>query len=122
MMQAGLPAPTLLRRATVGCAMLLPFMLPGCSFSDDRMASAFIDPAAYLYYSCDQLEALAKGSIQQQKTLDGYIKKAEQGTGGKIIATTVYGVDYLNAVGNQRLIEQTAKDKSCPVPESAPPR
>ncbi len=96
--------------------LLSPLAGLGCSMGDDRMAMAYVDPATFRYYSCEQLEAAAKGTEAQQRQIEATISKAERGTGGALVSAVAYRADYLATVGNRRLIAEATKEKNCPPP------
>lgn len=104
-----------------GALLLLLLLLAaaGCSMGDERMAMAYVDPAAYRYHSCEQLAEASATASKRQRELDELIVKAQQDRAGALVTAAVYRGEYLSTVGNLRLIEEAEKGKNCQPPEPA---
>jgi hypothetical protein len=115
-------------RAVAGAALLvLAGHLGGCAGVGDSFASgAFVDPARYDLYDCQQLETERKSLATRTAELQGLIDKAQTGTGGAVVGELAYRNDYISARANAKLAEQAWQKSKCvasapTAPVAAPP-
>ncbi|WP_322517649.1 twin-arginine translocation pathway signal [Rhodopseudomonas palustris] len=83
------------------------------------MSQAFVDPARYNLYNCEQLAAERRGLDARLADLNGLMRKAETGVAGSVVSEVAYRNDYINVKAMSRLAEQTWRDNKCV--EAAPP-
>ncbi|MFC0243622.1 twin-arginine translocation pathway signal [Rhodopseudomonas telluris] len=108
------------RFALVGAGLLAGAGLSGCAaIGDSAMSQAFVDPARYDLYNCEQLAAERKSLDARLADLDGLMRKAETGVAGSVVSEVAYRNDYINVKAQSRLAEQTWRDNKCT--EAAPP-
>ncbi|MGP9811418.1 twin-arginine translocation pathway signal [Rhodopseudomonas sp. NSM] len=94
--------------------------LSGCAaIGDSAMSQAFVDPAKYDLYNCEQLAAERKALDARLADLDGLMRKAQTGVAGSVVSEVAYRNDYINVKAQSRLAEQTWRDNKCV--EAAPP-
>lgn len=115
-----------LTRAVAALSLLaLAAGLGGCAGIGDSFASAaFVDPAKYEQFDCNQLEAERKTQAARTAELQGLIDKAKTGTGGAVVSQVAYGNDYISARASSKLAEETWLRNKCvatPVAPATPP-
>ena len=108
-------------RAAVVLAFALA--LPGCAEMSDSMSLAFADPAKYDLYDCKQLEPERKRLAERTAELQGFMAKAQTGTGGVVVAEMAYRNDYIATRGQARLADEAWQKNRCreTVPGAAMP-
>lgn len=109
------------RAAGLGSAMALvaSLVLGGCSTpGTDSSFTVFADPGRYLYYSCDQINAQLKNWTTREQELRLLMEKAEKGAGGAVVNLIAYKADHVAAMEELKLLNKTARDKSCTMPGS----
>ncbi|MBS0529389.1 MAG: twin-arginine translocation pathway signal [Proteobacteria bacterium] len=97
--------------------------LSGCSSVGDSFAStAFVDPATYELYDCEQLAAqrksLAAQTIAQQKLID----KAKTGVAGSVMGEIAYRNPYIAIRAQAKLADDAWRRNKCeeaPAPAAA---
>lgn len=99
--------------------------LAGCAaIGDSAMSQAFVDPAAYELYDCQQL-ANERTSLSARLTqLDGLMRKAQTGVGGAVVSEVAYRNDYIAVKARARLADQVWQDRACvdkPATPASPP-
>jgi hypothetical protein len=99
-------------------AVLFAAVLPGCALDFD---STLVDPAAYDYYSCEQLRGIFKGLELRQTELEGYLSRAAKDTAGNVIGAVTYGPDLRSTRGRMKVIERVAGRKECDPPVKPAP-
>src|SRR3954453_17518315 len=88
--------------------------LGGCANVGDSFASAaFVDPAKYEQYDCQQLEAERKALATRTAELQGLIAKAETGVGGSVVGELAYRNDYISARASSKLADETWQRNKC---------
>lgn len=98
-------------------AVALAMALGGCSTSGvDSSFTVFADPAKYLYYSCDQINAQLKHWTGREQELRLLMEKAETGAGGAVVNVIAYKADYVSATEELKLLNKAAREKSCMTP------
>jgi hypothetical protein len=118
----GLTARSLGRCASAALAgsaavVALATVLGGCSTSGvDSSFTVFADPAKYLYYSCDQINAQLKHWGTREQELKLLMEKAEQGAGGAVVNLIAYKADYVAATEELKLLNRAAREKNCTTP------
>jgi hypothetical protein len=126
------PSRPLMRAATVAVLLAAAWPLGGCAGLGDSFASgAFVDPAKYELYDCQQLEAERKSLETRTVELQKLIDKAQTGTGGVVIAELAYRNDFISVRAQAKLAEETWQRDKCvatppkpgavPVAAPAPP-
>jgi hypothetical protein len=98
-----------LRGALFGLGMAA---LAACAMSDGPGA-LLIDPGRYSAYHCNDLAARWKGLVAREKDLRALMDKADQTAGGAVIGSLSYRTDYDSVIGEERLLQRTAAEKSC---------
>jgi hypothetical protein len=102
------------RIAPILSLLILASGLGGCASIGDSFASgAFVDPAKYAQYDCQQLEAERKAQSTRTAELQGLIDKAETGTAGTVVGVLAYRNDYVSARASANLVEETWKRNKC---------
>ena len=107
--------------AGLGSAMALvaSLVLGGCSTPGmDSSFTVFADPGRYLYYSCDQINAQLKNWTTREQELRLLMDKAEKGAGGAVVNLIAYKADHVAATEELKLLNKTAREKSCTMPGS----
>ncbi|WP_433993731.1 twin-arginine translocation pathway signal [Rhodopseudomonas palustris] len=96
--------------------------LSGCAaIGDSAMSQAFVDPAKYSLFNCEQLGTERKELDKRLDVLTGLMRKAETGVGGAVVSEVAYRNDYINLKAQSRLAEQTWRDNKCvEAPAAAP--
>jgi len=96
--------------------------LAGCAGVGDGFASgAFVDPAKYELYDCKQLEAERKSLEARSAQLQGYIDKAQTGTGGVIVGEMVYRNDYISTRASLKAANEAWERGKCVAAAPAAP-
>ncbi|WP_420132745.1 twin-arginine translocation pathway signal [Rhodopseudomonas sp.] len=107
----------LTRFAILGAGLLAGAGLSGCAaIGDSAVSQAFVDPARYELYNCEQLAAERKSLDARLADLDGLMRKAETGVAGSVVSEVAYRNDYINVKAQSRLAEQTWRDNKCTEP------
>lgn len=108
------------RFAILGAVLLAGTGLSGCAvMGDSAMSQAFVDPARYELFNCEQLATERKGLDARLAELNALMRKAETGVAGSVVSEVAYRNDYINVKAQSRLAEQTWRDNKCT--EAAPP-
>ncbi len=105
--------------AVAGSVMVvvLAMALGGCSTPGmDSSFTVFADPAKYLYYSCDQINAQLKHWTTREQDLRLLMEKAEKGAGGALVNLVAYKADHVAATEELRLLNKAAREKNCSTP------
>ncbi len=98
----------------------LSLVVAGCSTNADQFGSAFVDPARYALYNCQQLSAEYKTVVEKETELRGLMDRAREGAAGSFVAEAAYGGDYLTYHGRRQGIEEAARRDNCNL--TTPPR
>lgn len=98
--------------ACAGAALLLG----GCSGIGD---SAFVDPARYDLYNCQQLTGARNSSNARVLELERLMAKAETGAAGSVVSGLAYQTEYLSARGNRDAIDEKLARNNCPAATAA---
>jgi hypothetical protein len=98
----------------------LSLVVAGCSTNADQLGSAFVDPARYTLYNCQQLSAEYATVLEKEAELRGLMDRAREGVAGTVVAETAYGGEYLTYHGRRQGIEEAARRDNCSL--TAPPR
>jgi hypothetical protein len=112
------------RFVLLGAGLLSGAGLSGCAaIGDSAMSQAFVDPARYELYNCEQLAVERKGLDARLAELDGLMRKAETGVAGSVVSEVAYRNDYINQKALSRLADQTWRDNKCtePAPQATAP-
>lgn len=88
--------------------------LAGCALNADSVGSTLMaDPLKYQYYDCKQLAATLTSLAAQEQKLRNLIVKAEQDTGGAIVATLAYKNDYMKVRADMKVLRDTQQSRDC---------
>jgi len=116
---ARVPRSTSRRRAGLGAAVfalagvvLAAVTLAGCGLGNGPGA-LFVDPGRYDAYHCNDLAARWKYLLDREKTLRNLMDKASGGSGGSVIGSLAYGVDYDSVLTEKNLVQRQAAEKKC---------
>jgi len=93
-------------------AMCLAGATAGCSTSVDTY---LVDPGRYSAYHCKQLTDRLKELQTRERELLNLTDKASEGGGGALIGGMSYRVQYEKAVGEEKVLRQTAAEKKCAI-------
>jgi hypothetical protein len=113
-------------RLVVSAALLLGAAgLSGCAaIGDSAFSQAFVDPARYELFNCEQLATERKGLDARLADLDRLMRKADTGVAGPVVAEVAYRNDYINVKAQSRLADETWRERKCveaaPTPAAAP--
>lgn len=106
--------PRLSRFAILGTGLLASAAVSGCAaIGDSAMSQAFVDPARYELFNCEQLAAERKGLDARLADLNALMRKAETGVAGSVVSEVAYRNDYINVKAQSRLAEQTWRENKC---------
>ena len=98
----------------LGASLLAGAGMAGCAaIGDSAMSQAFVDPARYELFNCEQLAAERKGLDARLVELDGLMRKAQTGVAGSVVSEVAYRNDYINVKAQSRLAEQTWRENKC---------
>jgi len=92
--------------------------LLGCASGGDNPLTIFADPGQYQYSTCEQLAGQRQYWTTREQELKLLMDKADQGSGGTIVNLLAYKSDYVAAGEQLKVIEATARAKSCQTPSS----
>jgi hypothetical protein len=124
------PSRPVKRAATVALLLAAAWPLGGCAgLGDGVVSGAFVDPAKYELFDCQQLEAERKSLEARTVELQKLIDKAQTGTGGVVVAELAYRNDFISVRASAKLAEETWQRDKCvatppkpgAVPVAAPP-
>ncbi len=102
------------RFAVLGTLLMAGAGVSGCAaIGDSAMSQAFVDPARYELFNCEQLAAERKGLDARLAELDGLMRKAQTGVAGSVVSEVAYRNDYINVKAQSRLAEQTWRENKC---------
>jgi hypothetical protein len=107
----------------LAAAVPLLAALAACSANTDHLGAAFVDPAKFTLYRCDDLNRRAQALVAREAELRNDMARAEQGAGGGIANAIAYRPLYLSVRGELDLLERTAAEKKCvlaPTPSTTP--
>jgi hypothetical protein len=96
----------------IACALF------GCTSNDS--GELLIDPGRYAVYKCDDLATRWKIVSAREKELRGLMDRAAQTTGGAVVGSLTYRVDYDAVISDERLLQRTAAEKNCGLPFQTP--
>ena len=98
--------------------------LGGCAnLGDGPVSGAFVDPAAYDLYDCQQLDAQRKSLAARTAELQRLIEKAHTGVAGSVVAEVAYRNEYTTVRASAKLAEEVwRRDKCDEAPASPRPR
>jgi len=101
------------RVARPALLMALCAFLSGCASGGGDGVLFFADAGKYHFHNCEQLAAASKKQSDRERELKELIDKAEQAAGGQIVSMLAYRSDYAAVNEDLRVIESTARSKSC---------
>jgi hypothetical protein len=101
------------RAAAVVALLGLAVSVSGCAQVGDRMSSAFVDPAKYDLYDCNQLETERKSLAARATDQEKLMAKAETGVGGTVVSEMVYRNDLITIHAQQKLADESWRSNKC---------
>jgi hypothetical protein len=107
-------SPILLVKTLV--ALLLVATIPRCAVMNENQAAVFVDPGKIIILSCPQIAVRLKTVVRQERKLRGLIDRASVDEGGTVVAAFAYKPDYLQALGQRKLLIEEARKKNCTLP------
>jgi hypothetical protein len=93
-------------------AVALGAALAGCTAADNP-TTIFADPGKYQYFTCEQLVGQRSYWSGREKELQQLMDKAGESTGGGIVGVLAYKADKVQAAEELKVVESTARAKSC---------
>jgi hypothetical protein len=99
-------------------ALVMGACLGGCTSTSQNSVTFFADPGKYEFSSCQSLAGQRKQWTQRQQDLKLRMDKAEQSPGGGVVNLLAYQADYTAASEELNLVERTARQKNCDLPEN----
>ncbi len=103
-------------RGKIAAAMMLVAVLPQCAVMGEQQAEVFVDPGKIVILNCQQIAIRLKTVVAQERKLKGLIDRASVDQSGTVVAAFAYKPDYLQALGQRRLLIQEARKKNCRLP------
>jgi hypothetical protein len=88
--------------------------MSGCE-SADRLFSV---PGNFDYFSCSSIAATTTATLKRQQELQELIDRAEQDTGGALVAAAAYRTEYFKTRGDLKQLAEAAQAKNCEPPKS----
>jgi hypothetical protein len=88
--------------------------MSGCESAD----MLFTVPGNFDYYSCTDITNTTKSTLKRQQELQELIDRAEQDTGGTLVAAAAYRTEYFKTRGDLKQLEEAARNKKCEPPKS----
>jgi hypothetical protein len=113
------------RVATLASLLVIAGHLGGCAgMGDSFVSGAFVDPAKYGQYDCQQLEGERKSLAARTAEYQGLIDKAQTGTAGAVVGELAYRNEYISIRASAKLAEEAWVQNKCvataaPVPPAA---
>jgi hypothetical protein len=98
-------------------AIGLASALAGCTSNDS--GELLIDPGRYAVYKCDDFAARWKIVSEREKELRGLMERAGQSSGGAVVGSLTYRVEYDAVISDERMLQRTAAEKNCGLPFQA---
>ncbi len=71
------------------------------------------DPLKYQFFDCKQMADTMKGLLAQEQKYRDLIAKAEQETGGGVVATFAYKNDYMKLRADMKVLHDTQERRDC---------
>jgi hypothetical protein len=103
-------------RGKLALALLLAATLPRCAVMNEDQAMVFVDPGKIVILNCQQIALRLKTVVAQERKLKGLIDRASVDQTGVVVAAFAYKPDYLQALGQRRLLIEEAGKKNCKLP------
>jgi hypothetical protein len=88
--------------------------MSGCESAD----MLFSVPGNFDYFSCASIAATATATLKRQQELQELIDRAEQDTGGTLVAAAAYRTEYFKTRGDLKQLDEAARNKKCEPPKS----
>jgi hypothetical protein len=85
------------------------------------VSGAFVDPAKYELYDCQQLEGERKSLETRTADLQGLIDKAKTGAAGTVVGELAYRNDYISVRASAKLAEEAWQRSKCVATPPKPP-
>jgi len=99
--------------------LLLALFQAGCAADLGVASYGIVVQNKFASNDCTQLINKTKETEARRDKLEALSRKAEQDTGGGLIAVTVYGPDLAAANADLRLLQKARIDKKCDETSSA---
>jgi hypothetical protein len=100
----------------VAALALAAAVLAGCGLPEGP-GTLLVDPGHYSAYHCNELADQWKILAARERELRGLMDKAGAGgnsNAGALIGSVAYRPEYEAVMSNERLLQNAAKEKSCP--------
>jgi hypothetical protein len=101
--------------SAVGAACL-PCVLLACSSIGGNPMTVFADPGKYQFSNCEQIAAQKRHWSGREQELRQLMERAEQSAGGAIVNLLAYKADHIAASEELKVLDSTARAKSCDDP------
>lgn len=95
----------------ISCA-LAAVVLASCSANDD-VSSYLINPGHYSVYHCKDFAPRLQQLVARENELRSLMDRANESDAGAVIGGLAYRAEYENAVGEEKVLRQTAAEKKC---------
>jgi hypothetical protein len=101
-------------------ALIFSALLAACAseISNPLVGGIFADSGKYEFHSCEQIATNRKRVAARLERLKLLMDKAEKGTGGAVVSVIAYKGEYVEAQDELKVIDATARDKKCKIPEN----
>lgn len=102
-------------------ALFAAACLGGCTSTSGQNSNSmtfFADPGQYEFASCQSLATQRKRWQQRQQDLKLLMDRAEKSPGGGVVNLLAYQADYTAASEELKLVERSARQKNCDLPEN----
>ena len=90
--------------------------LPRCAVMDESAAVAFVDPGKIVILNCREIALRLKPVVAEERKLKRLMDQAATDSGGEFVAAFAYKPDYLQALGQRRMLVEEAQKKNCKLP------
>lgn len=100
-------------RGLVCRLLVLLAPLGGCAGVPDQSQSLFVQPGKFRFLRCQDIAQRQVAATRREQELTSLIDRANQGTGGSVVSTMVYGPDLQQVRADARQLQETANEKNC---------
>jgi hypothetical protein len=105
---------------SVGCAALALGACSTASMDKVYTPGFWVEPGKYQFLKCPDLAKKATADAAREKELVGLMDRANQESVGPFVNLMVYRSDLEQVRADQALLQQTAHEKGCDNPATAP--
>ena len=100
------------KHVRISGALLLAVLAAGCAA--DSAEQFFVLPGGFDYLSCAEVATAMTNVTARQEELKTLTERAERESFGVVMATMSYRGDQLRLEGEQKMLAEVARRKSCP--------